>query len=424
MVPMSLKDTLKTFSEANVLRLYVGNFTVFLGFWLSFLSIIWLVYQLTQSSFSLGVMGLVLSLPIFLLLPFAGVLADRFSKRKILLWCAAGLLLTPALLIWATWTKQVSITLLVIVAPIYGAFYAMMNPAVTSFIKEVVEREEDVHRVTGLMSSNTKIAQLFAAAINGLLHLALSITSVFIAAFISHVLSLIAFFRIRHAHETKPIEHAHGFHQFLEGVRYTFSFSPFWSVLMMASTGSLIILGWQWQLPVYTGNIIGGGSKTLSLLFLFGGIGGIVGGVYISLRHQSAGLMRLATFALLIIAVGLVCFSFSSNQVVSTILTFFIDAGWVMLLATTSATLQLIVEDNKRGRVMSFYAMGVFGLMPFTNFLIGALCAEIGVTWGTFVMGCFCGLIALFYYSGLAFYREKLLPLYLDRGMGELERPI
>jgi len=264
---MSFKDTLQTFSSANVRYLYIGNFSVFLGFWLSFLSIIWLVFQLTHSSFGLGVMGFVLNLPIFILLPFAGLLADRFSKRTILVWCSAGLFIPPTILAWATWMDQVSILLLIIVAPIYGALYALMNPAATSFIKEVVERQEDVHRVTGLMSSNTKIAQLLAAAVNAVLHLIFTITSVFIGAFLFHVLSFLAFSRIRHAHEVKTIERAHPSQQFMEGVKYVFSFSPFWSVLIMVSTGSLMVLGWQWQLPVFAGDIIGGGFEIIKLVF-------------------------------------------------------------------------------------------------------------------------------------------------------------
>ena len=95
-----------------------------------------------------------------------------------------------------------------------------------------------------------------------------------------------------------------------------------------------------------------------------------------------------------------------------------------MLLATTSVTLQLIVDDNKRGRVMGFFAMGVFGLMPFTNLFVGAIFAWLGVTWGIFTVGAFCALVALFYWSGTAFYCDKLLAFYKERGMSESERAI
>jgi len=421
---MSLKETLHTFSSKNVCYLYVSDFGIFLGFWLTFLSVIWLVFQLSQSSLSLGLMGFALNLPIFLILPFSGVLADRFNKQKILVWCSAGLLITPAILTWATWTGHASMTLLLIVAPIYGAVYAVMNPAVNAFIKEVVEQPEDVHRVTGLISSNTKVAQLLAAALNGVLHLFWSVTAAFMGAFLSHLLSLITFSRIQNRHPAPEIENTHPIRQLLEGVRYTFSFSPFWSVLMMAGAGSLIVLAWQWQLPVFVGDILGGSDKTLSLLFLCGGVGGILGGVYVSCRKHSAGLMRLATGALFVIAVGLMLFAFSTHRIWSYVLIFFIDGAWVVLLATTSATLQLLVDDNKRGRVMSFYSMAVFGCMPFINILLASLCTWLGLSWGVVIGGIFCFIMAGFYVVNISVYRDRLQSHYTKKSLSILERPI
>jgi len=421
---MSLKAMLKMLSSKNIKYLYVADFSIFLGFWLTFLSIIWLVYQLTQSSFSLGAMGLILNLPVFLLLPFAGVLADRVNRHLILIACSVGFLFTPMVLLWATWMHHVSIFLLVIAAPVYGAIYALLNPAVNAFIKDVVKRPEDVHRVTGLISSNTKIAQLFAAGVNGLIHLFSGISVAFLVAVIFHFVSIFALLRIRLKSVWIPAKTTNSLTQFIEGVKYTFSFTPFWSVLMMAATGSLIVLGWQWQLPIFASDLIGGGSRTLSLLFLCGGVGGILGGVFVSLRQQSAGLMRLAVLGSFIIALGLILFAFSRYLAISLVLVFFIDGGWVMLLATTSATLQLIVDADKRGRIMSFYAMGVFGLMPFSSFLIGALCSWLGISWGIALISLFCLLVTIFYWSGLKTYRGQLLSLYATRGLSEIERPI
>ncbi len=421
---MSIKSTLQVFHSANVRRLYFADFAIFLGFWLTFLSIIWLVYQLTQSSLTLGVIGFALNLPIFFLLPFAGVLADRMDRRTLLVWCSAGLLITPAILAGAAFMHHTSITLLLFVAPLYGAIYAIMNPAVNAYIKEVVSDTSDIHKVTGLISSNTKIAQLLAAALNGLLHLFFTIATVFVTAVLTHLLALIGFLRIKKVSSVQTIENARGIDQFVEGVKYSFGFSPFWSILLLASVGSLCVLGWQWQLPVFSGKILGGGSRTLSLLFLAGGVGGVIGGLYVSLRKYSAGLMRLAMFALCVIAICLMLFSLSRYRIVSIVITFFLDAAWVVLLATCSASLQLIVDDNKRGRVMSFYAMGVFGLMPFTNFLIGALCYWLTVSWGIFTLGSFCLLVASFYGMSLSHYREQLQALYVEKSIGELERPV
>ncbi len=421
---MSVRETLKAFRSANVKRLYFGDFAIFLGFWLTFLSVIWLVYELTQSSLDLGVMGLALNLPIFLLLPFAGVMADRVDKRKLLIWCSALLLITPIILTWAAFTHHVTLTLLLVVGPFYGAVYAIMNPTVNSYIKEVITDVSDVHKVTGIISSNSKIAQLMAAALNGLIRLFFSISAVFLTSVITHTIALIEFLRIKKTVHVYPEKDKRPFQQFLEGFKYSFGFSPFWSVLALASVGSLCVLAWQWQLPVFAEKMLGGGSRTLSLLFLFGGIGGIAGGVYVSLRKNSAGIMRLAMVALAVLAVCLMLFSISHYLVLSIIITFFLDAAWVVLLASTSSTLQLIVEDRKRGRVMSFYAMGVFGLMPFTNFLVGALCHWLSVSWGIFLIGVVCLIGAVAYSINFSDYREKMQSLYLEKSMTDLERPI
>jgi MFS family permease len=421
---MSLKATLKTFSSRNIRYLYLGDFGLFLGFWLSFLSIIWLVYHITQSSFSLGLMGFLLNLPILILLPFAGVLADRVDRRKLLIWCSAGLLVTPAILAWAAWTDHVSISLIAIVAPLYGAIYAMMNPAVNAFIKELVDQPDEVHRVTGLISSNTKVAQLSAAALSGLLHLLWSVTAVFSAAFLSHLLSLVGFIKIQYRHRERATKHSHPMRQLIEGVQYSFSFSPFWSVMLVAATGSLAVLAWQWQLPVFAARFQGPPETTLSWFFLYGGIGGILGGIYVSCRRSSTGLMRLASLALLVIAIGLMLFSESIHKYWSYSLIFFIDGAWVVLLSTTSTTLQLIVDEDKRGRVMSFYAMGVFGLMPVTNLGVGALCEYMGMLWGMSLVAMICLVVVVFYVIKLPVYRAKLQRHYQRQLIRPCQRPI
>ncbi len=417
-----MKDLFKT---PNIRRLYSGDLLFFLGFWISYLNFTWITYQVTGSSIKLGVVGFMLNLPLFFLLPVAGMLADRYDKRKLLI--VGGLLVTlvPLLFVLFGLFGEITYPMILWVAMVYGIGGAIIVPCTTSYIPSLLEDKKQLHRVTSAVSANTKVAQFVGSGLNGLLHLVVGSVSVFIVALFSHALSLFHYISIKKPFVPPKKEQAqHPVRMLWEGVLYTVKFEPFWATILLAAIASMSVIGLQWQIPVFAAHGLKGNIHTLSYLFLAGGLGGISSGIYLAKSKSGQHIMNKALLASLVIALTLVVFALSTELWLSIIAIFFMDAALVVITAAVVTTLQIIVQQNKLGRIMGFYAMGVFGLLSFSNIVIASLCHWLTESVGIALMGLLCLLVAIFYLVRRGRYKAMLASYYQENNIKKIRQPI
>ncbi len=204
---------------------------------------------------------------------------------------------------------------------------------------------------------------------------------------------------------------------FKEGFKYAFGFPPIRSILMLLALVSIMGMPYTVLMPVFARDILHGGPHTLGFLMGSVGSGALVGALYLASRKTVVGLEKVITFAATTFGGGLVLFSFSRNLWLSMALLFFVGMGMMMQMAASNTVLQTIVDDDKRGRVMSFYAMSFFGMAPLGSVLAGSLGSRIG-TPITVMMGGICCIIgALFFFSNLPALRKLVRPIYIKKGI-------
>jgi predicted MFS family arabinose efflux permease len=207
------------------------------------------------------------------------------------------------------------------------------------------------------------------------------------------------------------------FTEFKDGFTYSFGFPPIRGILLMLALVSIMGMPYSVLMPVFAKDVLHGGPHTLGFLMGSVGTGALVGALYLASRKSVVGLGRVIAIAAAIFGSGLVAFSFSRHLWLSMALLFFVGMGFMMQMASSNTVIQTLVDDDKRGRVMSFYAMSFFGMVPLGSFLAGSLGSKIG-TPATVMIGGLCIIIgSLIFWRRLPAHGRLVRPIYQRKGI-------
>jgi MFS family permease len=202
-----------------------------------------------------------------------------------------------------------------------------------------------------------------------------------------------------------------------DGFTYVFGFAPIRSVLLLLALVSLMGMPYTILMPIFAGKILHGGPQTLGFLFAAVGIGALAGAIFLASRESVLGLGRIIVIASSIFGIGLIGFSLSRVFVISLLLMVPTGFGMMVQMTSSNTILQTIVEDDKRGRVMSFYAMAFMGMVPFGSLLAGSLANNIGAPLTVMIGGISCILGSVLFARKLPALRVMVRPIYVQKGI-------
>lgn len=408
---------LRALRSRNYRLYYSGQSISLIGTWMQRIAINWLVYRLTGSALVLGVVGFTGQIPTFLLAPFAGVLTDRWNPQRILLVTQILALIQGLTLAILVLTDYVAIWQIVLLSVFLGCVNAFDMPARQSFVVFMVENREDLPNAIALNSTLVNGARLLGPTIAGVLVAAVGEGICFLINGLSYVAVVGALVAMR-TRKRNPVSRVAPMLQGLkEGVSYAFGFAPIRSVLLMLSLISIMGMPYSVLMPVFVTDILHGDSITLGFLMASSGAGALLGALYMATRKSVVGLSRVIVVASSTFGVGLAAFSLS--RVMWLALLFLAVSGWGMMVQMTASNtiLQTIVDEDKRGRVMSFYAMSFIGMAPFGSLLAGALASRLGVPMTLLFGGAACVVGSLVFARGLPSMHEIIRPIYVRKGI-------
>jgi MFS family permease len=202
-----------------------------------------------------------------------------------------------------------------------------------------------------------------------------------------------------------------------EGFRYAANFSPIKWILLILSLISLLGVSYQVLLPVFARDIFKGGANTMGFFMTMAGFGALGGAMFLAARKTVRGLPKIIAWTAGLFGATLVAFAFSKQYWFSMVILPISGFGMMVHMASCNTVLQTIVEEDKRGRIMSFYTMAFIGMMPFGSLLAGALAARIGApnTLALEGLGCISG--AVYFASKLPAIRAGIRPIYVEKGI-------
>lgn len=414
----NIKTVFRALRHQNYRLFFGGQSISLIGTWMQMIAVSWLVYRMTNSPFLLGLVGFSSQIAAFLLAPLAGVIADRHHRHKLLLITQSLAMLQAFVLYLLYVTHSISVWHIIALSLFLGAVSAFDIPVRQSFTIDMINNKEDLSNAIALNSSMVNAARLIGPSIGGILIASFGEGTCFLFNALSYIAVLFSLLMMKLPRWEKPIHHSGSvMTQLKEGFRYAYDFMPIRAILILLAISSMVAGGMQSLMPVFARDIFHGGSKTLGLLMAASGLGALMGAIYLASRHSVIGLGRIIAITAGIFGVGIIIFSKVSVLWVAMPVLLFTGFGMMVQMASSNIILQTIVEEDKRGRVMSFYTMAFMGLSPFGSLFAGLFAVKLGADNTLLVAGAICIISALIFALLLPKIRKFIRPVYVKKGI-------
>jgi len=409
---------LRALDHRNYRLFFSGQSISLIGTWMTRIATAWLVYRLTSSPLLLGVVGFAGQIPSFLLAPVAGVLVDRWDRHRLLVATQALAMVQSLALAALTLTGVVKIWHVIVLSLFQGVINAFDMPARQAFLVEIIEKRDDLSNAIALNSSMVNAARLLGPSFAGVIIAAGGEGWCFLLDGVSYLAVIASLLLMTLARvDGEDLAEENLFRQFREGWNYIAGFTPIRNILLLLALVSLVGMPYTVLMPIFANGILGGGPYTLGWLMAASGVGALMGALFLAARRTVLGLGKFIPIMAASFGAGLIAFSFSRTLWLSLLLLVVVGLGFIVQMAVSNTLLQTIVEEDKRGRVMSFYTAAVMGTMPFGSLLAGAVAARIGAPGTLLISGICCIAGALWFARTLPALRRDIRPIYVKMGI-------
>jgi MFS family permease len=402
----------------NYRLFFSGQSVSLVGTWMTRIATSWLVYRLTGSALLLGLVGFAGQIPSFLLAPFAGVLIDRWNRHRLLIVTQILAMLQSAALAVLALTGVINIWHVLALSLFQGLINSFDMPARQAFVVEMVEDRADLSNAIALNSSMVNAARLVGPSIGGVLIAAVGEGWCFFWDALSYLAVIASLLLMRlPPRPRRAVAKSKVLPELREGLAYVAASPPIRSILLLLALVSLVGMPYTVLMPVFASTILHGGPHTLGFLMAATGVGALLGAVFLARRRSVLGLGKVIPTTAALFGASLTAFSLSRFLGLSLALLLVTGVGFMVTMSASNTLLQTLVEDGKRGRVMSLYTMAIMGMTPFGSLLAGSLASRIGAPRTLLFGGLGCIAAALWFALLLPKLRERVRPIYVEMGI-------
>ncbi len=417
---MALPYALRALRHQNFRRYYVGQGISQIGSWMQSVAIMWLTYRLSGSTGATGTVGFLAMIPYLFVTPIAGALSDRVSRRKLLMTVQSILFFHAAILATLTWLGHMTVPLLGAFAFAQGMLSATEVTTRHSFFAQLIEDKTDLPNAIALNSANINATRMLGPAFGGLLIAVAGEAACFGLNAISYLavvfqLSRISPRDVMRIHTGKSLVA-----DLAEGWRIALSSPVILPLVLIVGVVSFSINSYSILMPAIAVETFGKGAELHGLFISAVGIGALTGAVVLASRPNVRGLAQWILITSSLAALGAVSFSLLAplqNVPLSMLAMSLVGLGVMGTSAGVNTIIQTVVDDDKRGRVVSVYSTFFTGAVPLGHFSAGWLAEQIGAPRAYLAFGLLCSIGALIYGLSLKRLRLHLRDVYIERGI-------
>ncbi len=416
--------TFASLSVPNFRRYYSGQAISLTGTWMQMTAQAWLVLTITHSSTALGLIVALQTLPVLLLAPYGGVIADRVDKRRTMIALQSAMGIQALILGLLTVTGSVHLWEIGVLAALLGLNNAFENPARQSFMMEMVGSKH-LRNAVSLNSVLVNVARTVGPAVAGLLIASVGEGVCFLvnaASFVAVIATLLTM-DLTALNPTEPTPRARG--QLREGLRYVRGTPQLAIPLLMMGVVGCLTYEFQVSLPVMASRGLGAGASGFGFMTAAMGVGAVLGGLVMAAKGKTG--LRPLVLAASVFGVAMTFATLAPSLAFELAALALVGAASISFMATGNSTLQLGADPAMRGRVMSLWFVAFQGSTPIGGPLVGATMAILGARAGlglgaiTCVLVAFAGLIVL---AGRRARRASVELQDLTDGAESLEEPV
>lgn len=393
-----LPATLRALRHRNFQLFISGQIISVIGSWMQSIAESWLVYRLTGSALLLGATGFASQIPVFLVAPLGGIVADRFNRQRIVIGTQISSMILALVLAVLTLTGVIRVWHVFVLAALLGIVNAFDIPARQSFLVDMVGKE-DLMNAIALNSTMFNGARVIGPAIAGILVARIGEGWCFLVNGISYIAVIAGLLMMRVERPARLAPRGPALAHLIEGYRFARHTAPIRSILLLLGLVSLVAMPCTVLMPVFADQILHGGARGLGILMGATGVGALLGALTLATRSGVLGLGRWVAFTCGGFGFSLVLFSFSRHFWLSVAL--LLPVGFCMMLgmASSNTLIQAMTPDHLRGRVMAMYTMMFMGMAPFGSLFAGGIAEHLGAPFTVSVGAVACiGAAFLFFF--------------------------
>ncbi len=370
-------NTFRAFRNRNYTLFFSGQSLSLIGTWMQRTGVSWIVYTLTQSTFMLGLTIFASQFPSFLLSLFGGIVSDRYNRYKILLITQTASLIQAVLLAILTLTNHYVVWEILTLSVILGVINAFDVPARQPLVHELVSDKADLPNALALNSSMNNLARLIGPALSGLVLVKFGAGECFLLNALSFVAVIISLLLMK-LPVYKPIQVKKKVSSELaEGFAYLKRTPAIGMIILLLTLVSLLVLPYDTLLPVFAKVIFKGDAATFGYINSFIGVGALGGTFFLASLKPGADLKTILLVNTIIFGISLMLFSHMRYFPLAMLFAVLGGFGMMSLSTICITIIQVEADVNMRGRVISFAAMAVFGMLPLGSVLVGTISQKI-----------------------------------------------
>jgi MFS family permease len=369
--PPSLKRMASALRHKDFRLFWAGNFLSNIGTWMQNVAQGWLVLQLTNSAFWLGVVGFASSIPILFFALIGGVIADHVDNRKMLMWTQSALMTFAFAMSAMAHFKVINVHEIVWLALGTGIAMSLNTPSYQALVPRLIPRE-DLDNAIALNSAQFNMSRIIGPTLGGLAMAAVGVAGNFFINGLSFLAVLFALSRMRYPEREAPAE-GHLWDKLKQGFAYVKENPIMRPLVMITGITSLLAVPFLTFVPFFARDVLHTDSRGLGLLMACTGLGAFLAAITLAwvgkLRQRGSFVVRMAAAFF----ISIILFTFSRSFLISGILLAATGYFMIMMAATINTLLQHEATDCMRGRVMSIYSTAFLGLPPIGSFIAGSL---------------------------------------------------
>lgn len=402
----------------NYRLFFCGQLVSLIGTWMTTTATSWLVYRLTGSGLLLGVVGFASQFPAFLLSPVAGIYVDRWDQRRLLVATQTLAMAQSLLLAALTFSGRVNMGWVIALSVAQGLINAFDMPCRQAFVVTMIEDRRDLSNAIALNSTMFNASRIVGPAVSGLLITASNEAWCFLLDGLSYLAVIAALLSmVIKVHPKRADERVSVVGQLREGWQAVADFLPIRSILILLTLMSFAGVPYNVLAPLVAGRILHGGPHTLGFLMTASGAGALLSALWLASRSSVLGLGGMIPAAAFGFGLGLAGLAVSRSPALSMASLVLVGAGVVLMFASSNTIMQTIVDDDKRGRTMSFFAMSFLGATPLGNLAAGWAADRFGTTQTLLLMAVLCAAAGAWFLRRLPDVRAAIRPVYRRMGI-------
>jgi MFS family permease len=399
---------LRAFRHRNFRLFYAGQAISLIGTWIQQIALSWLVYRTTGSGFLLGLVTFCSQIPMLIFVPLAGLLSDRYDRRKLMIVAYTLAAIQALILGMLTLSGMIRMWQILLLGFLYGVIMAFETPARQSLISQMVDSQDDLSNAIALNSVLMNSGRLIGPSIAGLLLVFISEGWCFLINAASFTAIMASAIMMRLPPKKAAVAHRSLLHDLGVAARYAWQMRPIRLFLLLVALISLTASPYTVLMPIFARDVFGGDAHTLGFLVGSAGLGAVIGTAFLATRPNVFELIKLVPFASATAGIALMLVGLSKIYWLSLVFMACLGFGIIVTAASVNMMLQTMVDEDKRGRIISFYAMAFLGMAPIGGLIAGSLAGRVGAPAAAMIDGACCLLGALTLMRGLPAIRADL----------------